>query len=746
MRISGKSRIDTSAFTACASALAVLLTATAFTGVLTDTRWVPPALLTVAGVALTGIVGRTLRWWTPLIPVAQLVVLLMLLSTVFTRTAALGVFPGPAALRELTTVLTGALEVVSNGVPPVPADPAVQCIIALGLGLIALLVEAIVVVAGTPAVAGLVLLCVFAVPASLANTLLPWWSFVVGSGGFVLLLLSGGQHRRWNHWENTRRTLLGPHTAAVTGTATVIALLSGVVFTGVGTEGQLPGSGTAGFGAATREAGLRPFTSLRGQLDREQAVDLFRVRGLPKEAYLRAMTLRKFDPQRGWELDGLTQGVDAQEPLPLPEGTDTARGRSARVEINPVGYRDPWLPVFGTPSAVSGMGPDWRYDPAAGIVFTQKRQESRPYVEQVQFPDPTPQELRAAKGPRTIDPAYSDTTGVKPEVRDLAARLTAHAPTDFDKAVALNRFFTDPTNGFRYDVQTSSQTGGDALSEFLLQAKRGFCEQFASSMAVLLRSAGIPSRVAVGFTSGYRDGDERVITTNDAHAWVEAYFPQWGWITFDPTPLDDGRSAPPGFLEPTAPPAQPPPSPEQTDPSPGAPGQPPEGSHPDGTNPDAQEAPPSEQVAGRGLLLWSVLMLSVLTLGLLTFPLALREARRRTRLHAVSQSSAGAAGSAWNEVLDEFRDRGSSPSDTETAREMAARFIDHHELDEASTNALHDLVRAVEREWYAPPESAGIPALQESFRQALAGIHRAAPLTWRARLLPRSVLSLGRSD
>ncbi len=68
-------------------------------------------------------------------------------------------------------------------------------------------------------------------------------------------------------------------------------------------------------------------------------------------------------------------------------------------------------------------------------------------------------------------------------------------------------------------------------------------------MAVMLRSLDIPARVAVGFTSGYRDGDVRTITSRDAHAWVEVHFGEFGWVSFDPTPLADGRGYVPSYLD-----------------------------------------------------------------------------------------------------------------------------------------------------------------------------------------------------
>ena len=68
-------------------------------------------------------------------------------------------------------------------------------------------------------------------------------------------------------------------------------------------------------------------------------------------------------------------------------------------------------------------------------------------------------------------------------------------------------------------------------------------------MGVMLRVAGIPSRVAIGFTPGVQVNDYLSISTQDAHAWVEAYFGGKGWVTFDPTPLSDGRGITPSYLQ-----------------------------------------------------------------------------------------------------------------------------------------------------------------------------------------------------
>ncbi len=92
-----------------------------------------------------------------------------------------------------------------------------------------------------------------------------------------------------------------------------------------------------------------------------------------------------------------------------------------------------------------------------------------------------------------------------------------------------------------------------ALLDFLVNTRRGFCQQFAASMAVMLRSIGIPARVAVGFTAGTFDDetDSLRVTTENAHAWVEVLFPGYGWLTFEPTPGRQNVAAYP-YTDPTS--------------------------------------------------------------------------------------------------------------------------------------------------------------------------------------------------
>lgn len=116
--------------------------------------------------------------------------------------------------------------------------------------------------------------------------------------------------------------------------------------------------------------------------------------------------------------------------------------------------------------------------------------------------------------------------------------MTESAATPYDAALALQTWFRET---FEYQLDTPSGHGADALGEFLSR-RAGYSEQFAGAFAVMARTVGIPSRVAVGFTSGTVDevGWYEVFGT-DAHAWPELWFDGLGWVPFEPTP---GRSNP----------------------------------------------------------------------------------------------------------------------------------------------------------------------------------------------------------
>ncbi|MGH3779363.1 MAG: transglutaminase-like domain-containing protein, partial [Pseudonocardiaceae bacterium] len=390
------------------------------------------------------------------------------------------------------------------------------------------------------------------------------------------------------------------------------------------------------------------------------------------------------------------------------------------------------------------------------------RQRAATYTELGVLPAPDPQVLRAPARPAgaqftPVDPRYLDTGGVDPRVTQLAAQVTAGSRTAFDATVALQRWFTQPRNGFRYDLQTAPGNSGDELVDFLFTGRRGYCQQFASALAIMLRTLHVPARVAVGFTPGTVTGDSRLITTDDAHAWVEAWFPGAGWLPFDPTPLSDGRTVVPGYVAAvpdrssgTPPPAVPPVA--------GTPTPAPDALAAAAPHPRVGGPGPGSG-AGTGYGVTGLLVLGVLAMGLLAgiTPLGVRERRRWWRLRLVDAGGPQAISAAWDEVLAESVDRGVDPCVGESVRATAKRLADEHALDEPGRAGLQTLIAAVERSWYAgvgqgPPNTspsrtntgATTPYIDPELRPAVdavrASLARCAPPTRMARLLPRSVL------
>jgi transglutaminase-like putative cysteine protease len=133
-----------------------------------------------------------------------------------------------------------------------------------------------------------------------------------------------------------------------------------------------------------------------------------------------------------------------------------------------------------------------------------------------------------------------------PQIPHLAAQISDSASNNYDKAAAVEKYLK---THYGYTLQLPSSPVADPLADFLFERKRGHCEYFASSMAVMLRTLRIPARVVNGFRSAeFNDlSGNYVIRAKDAHSWVEVYFPGYGWITFDPTAPGGAIESPQGL-------------------------------------------------------------------------------------------------------------------------------------------------------------------------------------------------------
>jgi transglutaminase-like putative cysteine protease len=127
---------------------------------------------------------------------------------------------------------------------------------------------------------------------------------------------------------------------------------------------------------------------------------------------------------------------------------------------------------------------------------------------------------------------------VEREIHDLAVSIVtaANATTPYDQAHAIELYLRDPSK-FTYSLDARVPAGVDPIEYFLFTSKKGYCEFFATAMGDMLRSLGIPTRLVNGFGPGTYDNQTQqyIVRGEDAHTWVEVYFPKYGWIPFEPT-------------------------------------------------------------------------------------------------------------------------------------------------------------------------------------------------------------------
>jgi len=191
-------------------------------------------------------------------------------------------------------------------------------------------------------------------------------------------------------------------------------------------------------------------------------------------------------------------------------------------------------------------------DANSATVFTidrlgsvQPTTSSGSYVATVEYSTATAPELQGAG---TLYPAWVDpytslpqrgyrTRAVQQEIHDLAVSIVtaAGATTPYDKASAIEAYLR--SSQFTYSLDAKTPGGDDPIEYFLFTSHKGYCEFFATAMGDMLRALGIPTRLVNGFGPGTFDAatNQFIVRGEDAHTWVEVYFPTYGWIPFEPT-------------------------------------------------------------------------------------------------------------------------------------------------------------------------------------------------------------------
>jgi hypothetical protein len=269
------------------------------------------------------------------------------------------------------------------------------------------------------------------------------------------------------------------------------------------------------------------------------------------DLHWRGVALSEFDG-RSWsrpmELIKVDRQPDSSFGVPRVDAPPRSYDAASLGRENIIHYRVLMEPIgtnvfFLAPWARSIRGDYHIKVDYAGAVYNVDPQHAiTSYEATSDIATPSAAELRAAGNRYPIQVAASYLTlktEPDPRVRQLAAQITSRAGTDYDKSAAIEQYLR---THFAYTLELPQSAAKDPIANFLFVRKQGHCEYFASAMAVMLRTLGVPSRVVNGFRSDeFNDlTGSYVIRAKDAHAWVEAYFPGYGWQTFDPTPSGSG--------------------------------------------------------------------------------------------------------------------------------------------------------------------------------------------------------------
>ncbi len=676
-------------------------------------------------VAGTGALLRARRVHLVFVLLAELIIAAEWALLSFARSeAVLGFLPGPDAISDLHDRWSGYAAVANHYAAPLPQHPDVTMAMATVLVLLGIVVDVVAVSWRRAALLGLVFLAIYMTPVSILGGRISVVAFAFGALGYVFLL-AADERERLTHWgrqistagsmwdrpnEVDEGSLRRNGTRIGLGAIALAAVLPAFIPTlSPHYFGQSGSGGPGGGGGGTVDL-TSPALDLRRNLAEQSDSVLLRVTtDDPDPEYFRLSALDYFDGEV-WDV-GARDNDNAASPdggFPAPADADLTLRSSAysyQVEVSD-SFETTWLPLRYVPTGLDIGEGSWRINRTHLDVYATSDESAAgmSYGFTADIIEPTKLEMRSTVAPPPEYQQFLDYPADLPGVfADTARRVTAGRDTAFDKARALESYFHN-SDTFEYSIEPEEVNTGsniDSLATFLADDKTGYCEQFAASMAIMARTLGIPSRVAVGFLQPeHVEGNTWEFRGTDMHAWPELYFSGVGWVRFEPTPqtLDTIGATPFEFSN----------SAEGTNPTSSG-----------GTSfsapsrtPQSAGQPRSEAAGGGGgggsdgptTLLW---VMPLIVLGgalLMCLPRIARSLVRRRRW-ARADGPAATAEAAWADLRDRALDLRMEWDAGATPRTIGRSLRQHlpHGLDPHGpvVSALNRLVLAIEQGRYA---------------------------------------------
>ncbi|MEU4691203.1 DUF3488 and transglutaminase-like domain-containing protein [Actinoplanes sp. NPDC023714] len=770
------------------AAAATLLAAAPLSSIFDTWTWLFQAMLTVILIAGAAVAARTLRFPTWAQGSLMVLALLLALTWLFPSGKEI-LIPQPATFTHFAELIRQAGEDTRSYGVPVPDRDGLLFVAVLGIGAVAIVVDLLTAVFRRPALAGLPMLAIYSIPVAVYLDSVPVFPFIIGAIGYMWLLVADnvdrvrrfgrrftGDGRDVDVWEPSPLASAGRRLGVVgVLVAVLLPLAVPTVSGGLLTKWTQSGSGLGAGPGGTGNGRINLFAALSGQLNQNATVNIIKVRTNEREPFYLRFAVADILNADGFG-NTSPRGQSLNEGLPNPgnaASTERANYTEYQAEIEVAdALRQNMLPVYTSATGVQGLKGNWSYDAGQQVIYSGRSTTGdQKYTVSYLRPRYTAAQLRTAEPLPEDDPLRRQYTAAPQDdaVQAKVDELVEGEETQYDKVRAIYDSFSSK-NGFRYNLATQNSGNASEIAAFL-ENKVGYCQQYAAAMAWMVRAAGIPARVAFGFTRGTAlDDNTYQITNRNAHAWTEVYLDGFGWVPFDATPASSVTGSARSSWAPDVERPEPEPSSSTGAAVPGtgssaAPGR---AERPEQANDGATSSIDEGVVPDDGS--WMPLFVAAgiaLVLAILLIPAFLRVLLRRRRHAAtagvpapvvtttpggggaisditVTTESARAredAHAAWDELIDTMVDFRVPVDPTETPRVTTRRLVKDTLLNGESAEAASLLGRAEERARYArlPLQGAELTA---ALRQVRAGLSGTASFRTRARaaLLPPSVL------
>jgi transglutaminase-like putative cysteine protease len=510
------------------------------------------------------------------------------------------IIPTPGSLSRLWDLLVTGVSDANKYASPAAERPSLLLLAVGGIGITAIMTDLIAVRLRSTALAGLPLLVLFTVPVTMnaqkqsIGTLVV---FCLGTSGYLAMLSADGRERirMWGRLVSLWRSGSlqagpsgpgadggylepadqdaasvrqvsgrepGPDTRALAAAgrrvglaSVVLALCVPLIVPGLHPSKLLSsGPGIGGNGGGPGAAVALPDTldqTLRELQQKTPVKVLSYTTDATKDPPYLQTYVYDILTDSGWQTSDYTAGATQTTTMPPAQGVlDQSGYRQIKTTVTVAGdaLTNRTAPTFlALPYPATQVSPPpgiWLADPELMVFSQHKAASALSYQATSSAVDPTIAQLRTAPAPSASVkadlelPSSYQTRALK----QIADEHTAGQTSEYAKVNALAAWLSGPT--FEYSAAGAPVKSAASLYDFLTKTRLGVCVQSAWAMTVLTRLLGIPARLAGGFTEGTRQADGNyVVRTDDAHAWAQVYFTNYGWINFEATPAGGDGTA-----------------------------------------------------------------------------------------------------------------------------------------------------------------------------------------------------------